>query len=177
MTYFRMPIFVWTAFATAIIGLTATQLIGLSFQMVLFERLFGMGFFTPDKGGNPILFQHLFWFYSHPAVYVFVLTGLGVICELLPVFCPQAAVWLSLGGAVLFRHRPGWLPGLGAPHVHQWYGVLPARPVHVQHTAGRRADRGQVLQLDCNPLGRQALLRDARCCSCWEPSRYSCWAV
>jgi cytochrome c oxidase subunit 1 len=86
MNYFRMPIFVWSAFATAVIALTATQLIGLSFQMVLFERLFGMGFFTPDKGGDPILFQHLFWFYSHPAVYVFVLTGLGVISEILPVF-------------------------------------------------------------------------------------------
>lgn len=86
MTYFRMPIFVWTALATAAIGSTATQLIGLSFQMVLFERLFGMSFFDPTKGGDPILFQHLFWFYSHPAVYVFVLTGLGVISELLPVF-------------------------------------------------------------------------------------------
>jgi cytochrome c oxidase subunit I len=86
MSYFRMPIFVWAALATAIIALTATQLIGLAFQMVMFERLFGMGFFDPTKGGDPILFQHLFWFYSHPAVYVFVLTGLGVISELLPVF-------------------------------------------------------------------------------------------
>ncbi len=86
MSYFRMPIFVWTAFATAIISLTATQLIGLSFQMVSFERLFGMSFFEPAGGGDPILFQHLFWFYSHPAVYVFILTGLGVISELLPVF-------------------------------------------------------------------------------------------
>jgi cytochrome c oxidase subunit 1 len=86
MTYFRMPIFVWSAFATAIISLTATQLIALSFQLVMFERLFGMGFFTPARGGDPILFQHLFWFYSHPAVYVFILTGLGVISELLPVF-------------------------------------------------------------------------------------------
>ena len=86
MTYFRMPIFVWTALSTALIALTATQLIGLSFQLVLFERLFGMGFFDPDKGGNVLLFQHLFWFYSHPAVYVFILTGLGVISELLPVF-------------------------------------------------------------------------------------------
>lgn len=86
MSYFRMPIFVWSAFATAIIGLTATQLIGLSFLMVMFERLFGMGFFNPELGGDPILFQHLFWFYSHPAVYVFILTGLGVISELLPVY-------------------------------------------------------------------------------------------
>jgi cytochrome c oxidase subunit 1 len=83
MNYFRMPIFVWTAWATAIIGLTATQLIGLSFQLVLFERIFGMTFFQGGEGGNPVLFQHLFWFYSHPAVYVFVLTGLGVISELL----------------------------------------------------------------------------------------------
>ena len=99
MNYFRMPIFVWTAFATAIIGLTATQLIGLSFQMVMFERLFGMGFFTPSEGGNPILFQHLFWFYSHPAVYVFILTGLGVISELLPVFARKPLFgykWVAL---------------------------------------------------------------------------------
>lgn len=86
MTYFRMPIFVWTSFATSIISLTATQLIALAFQLVMFERLFGMSFFNPDLGGDPILFQHLFWFYSHPAVYVFILTGLGVISELLPVF-------------------------------------------------------------------------------------------
>ncbi|GAB4423431.1 MAG: cytochrome c oxidase subunit I [Anaerolineales bacterium] len=86
MTAFRMPIFVWAAIATSLISLTATQLIGLSFQMVMFQRLFGMGFFDATRGGNPILFQHLFWFYSHPAVYVFVLPGLGVISELLPVF-------------------------------------------------------------------------------------------
>lgn len=86
MSLFRMPIFVWSALATAMIALTATQLIGLSFQMVLFQRIFGMDFFNPQQGGNVILFQHLFWFYSHPAVYVFVLTGLGVISELLPVF-------------------------------------------------------------------------------------------
>jgi cytochrome c oxidase subunit 1 len=86
MSAFRLPIFVWAAIATSIISLTATQLIGLSFQMVMFQRLFGMGFFDPAKGGNPILFQHLFWFYSHPAVYVFILPGLGVVSELLPVF-------------------------------------------------------------------------------------------
>jgi cytochrome c oxidase subunit 1 len=99
MSYFRMPIFVWTALATALIGLTATQLIGLSFQMVLFERLFGMGFFVGQMGGDPILFQHLFWFYSHPAVYVFVLTGLGVISELLPVFARKPLFgyrWVAL---------------------------------------------------------------------------------
>lgn len=86
MVAFRMPIFVWASIATSLIALTATQLIGLSFQLVMFQRLFGMGFFDPAKGGNPILFQHLFWFYSHPAVYVFILPGLGIVSELLPVF-------------------------------------------------------------------------------------------
>ena len=86
MTAFRMPIFVWAAIATSLISLTATQLIGLSFQLVMFQRLLGMGFFDAAKGGNPVLFQHLFWFYSHPAVYVFILPGLGIISELLPVF-------------------------------------------------------------------------------------------
>jgi len=86
MTAMRLPIFVWASVATSIIALTATQLIGLSFQLVMFQRLLGMGFFDAAKGGNPVLFQHMFWFYSHPAVYVFVLPGLGVISELLPVF-------------------------------------------------------------------------------------------
>jgi cytochrome c oxidase subunit 1 len=104
MNYFRMPIMVWTAMATAIIGLTATQLIGLSFQMVSFERLFGMSFFGPENGGNPILFQHLFWFYSHPAVYVFVLLGLGTISELLPVFTRKPLFgykWVALSSIAI----------------------------------------------------------------------------
>ena len=77
MTAFRMPIFVWAAIATSMIAMTATQMIGLAFQLTLFQRLLGMGFFDPAKGGNPILYQHIFWFYSHPAVYVFILPGLG----------------------------------------------------------------------------------------------------
>jgi len=99
MTLFRMPILVWGMLATTIITLTATQLIGLSFQMTLFERLLNMSFFTPAGGGNPILFQHLFWFYSHPAVYVFVLPGFGIISELLPVFVRKPLFgykWIAL---------------------------------------------------------------------------------
>ena len=86
MGLFKMPIFVWAAVATSIIQLTATQLIGLAFQMIMLQRLLGMAFFDATAGGDPVLFQHLFWFYSHPAVYVFILPGLGVISELLPVF-------------------------------------------------------------------------------------------
>ncbi len=115
MTAMRMPIFVWASIATSLISLTATQFIGLSFQLVMFQRLFGMGFFDPAKGGNPILFQHLFWFYSHPAVYVFVLPGLGVISELLPVFVRKplfgyrwiamSSLGIALVGFVVWAHH------------------------------------------------------------------------
>lgn len=104
MTLFRMPIFVWSVLATMIISLTATQLIGLSFQMVLFDRIFGMDFFNPDQGGNVLLFQNLFWFYSHPAVYVFVLPGLGIISELLPVFSRKPLFgyrWVALSSMAI----------------------------------------------------------------------------
>jgi cytochrome c oxidase subunit 1 len=104
MTLFRMPIFVWGVLATSIISLTATQLIALSFIMVMFQRLLGMGFFDPLQGGNPILFQHLFWFYSHPAVYIFVLPGLGVISELLPVFARKPLFgyrWIALSSMAI----------------------------------------------------------------------------
>ena len=115
MSLFRMPIFVWGSLATSIIALTATQLIGLSFQMVMFERLFGMGFFVPESGGNPILFQHLFWFYSHPAVYIFVLPGFAVISEILPVFSRKplfgykwvamSSIGIALVGFLVWAHH------------------------------------------------------------------------
>jgi cytochrome c oxidase subunit 1 len=114
MSLFRMPIFCWAVLATSIIALTATQLIGLSFLMVVLERLLGMGFFDPNQTpraillgsppGNPILFQHLFWFYSHPAVYVFILPGLGIISELLPVFARKPLFgykWIALSSMAI----------------------------------------------------------------------------
>jgi cytochrome c oxidase subunit 1 len=131
MNYFRMPILVWAAWATALIGLTATQLIGLSFQLVLFERIFGMSFFGNAGGGDPILFQHLFWFYSHPAVYVFVLVGLGVISELLPVFVRKPLFgyrWVALSsfgialvGFLVWAHHmftSGMAPYLRIPFMY-----------------------------------------------------------
>jgi len=104
MTLFRMPIFVWAVFATSLIQLTATQFIGLSFLMVVLERNLGMGFFETAAGGNPILFQHLFWFYSHPAVYIFILPGLGVVSELLPVFSRKPLFgykWIALSSLAI----------------------------------------------------------------------------
>ncbi len=104
MTLFRMPIFVWAVLATSMIQLTATQFIGLSFMMVVLQRVFNMGFFDVAQGGNPILYQHLFWFYSHPAVYIFILPGLGIISELLPVFSRKPLFgykWIALSSMAI----------------------------------------------------------------------------
>jgi cytochrome c oxidase subunit I len=104
MSLFRMPIFCWAVLATSLIQLTATQFIALAFLMNSFERLLGMGFFDYSKGGSAVLFQHLFWFYSHPAVYVFVLPGLGIISELLPVFARKPLFgyrWIALSSIAI----------------------------------------------------------------------------
>jgi cytochrome c oxidase subunit 1 len=86
MTWFRLPLFIWSHYATAIIQVLGTPILAITLVLVAVERVWRVGIFDPALGGDPILFQHLFWFYSHPAVYVFVLPGLGVISELLPVF-------------------------------------------------------------------------------------------
>jgi cytochrome c oxidase subunit 1 len=86
MTLLRMPIFVWAMTVTASLALIATSVVAAAFTMLLFDRLLGTAFFRATRGGDVILFQHLFWFYSHPAVYIMGLPGLGAILEVVPVF-------------------------------------------------------------------------------------------
>jgi cytochrome c oxidase subunit I len=86
VTWFKMPLFVWAIYGTSIIQVLATPVIGLTTLLVAAEHTFGFGFFDPARGGDPILFQHLFWFYSHPAVYIMVLPAMGVISEAICAF-------------------------------------------------------------------------------------------
>ena len=86
MTWFRLPLFIWSYYATSIIFVLATPVIAISMVLIVLERLTGIGVFDPTKGGDPLLFQHLFWFYSHPAVYVMILPGMGVISEVIACF-------------------------------------------------------------------------------------------
>lgn len=86
MGWFRMPLFVWSIYATAWIQALATPVVGTTFLLVIAERFFGIGVFDPAKGGDPILYQHLFWIYSHPAVYIMILPAMGIITEIIPVF-------------------------------------------------------------------------------------------
>ena len=87
MTWFRLPLFIWSYYATSIIFVLATPVIAISMVLLVLERVFGIGVFDPRLGGDPLLFQHLFWFYSHPAVYVMILPGMGVISEVVACFC------------------------------------------------------------------------------------------
>ena len=86
MTWGRIPIFVWSIFLTSVMTLTATQFVGVAMLMVLLDRIAGTAFFNPVLGGQPIAYQHIFWFYSHPAVYVMILPSLGIMLEVLAHF-------------------------------------------------------------------------------------------
>ncbi|TSA27908.1 MAG: cytochrome c oxidase subunit I [Ignavibacteriales bacterium] len=86
MGFFKMPLFVWATYATAWIQIIATPVIAITILLVIIERAFGVGIFDPALGGDPILFQHMFWIYSHPAVYIMILPAMGVVSEIIPTF-------------------------------------------------------------------------------------------
>lgn len=86
MSWGKMTLFTWSLYATSWVQLLATPVLGLTLLLVLIERFFGIGFFDPSKGGDPILFEHLFWIYSHPAVYVMIIPAMGVVTEIIPAF-------------------------------------------------------------------------------------------
>ena len=86
MTWTRLPLFVWSHYATSIIMLLATPVIAITLVLVALESAFNLGIFDPTRGGDPVLFQHLFWFYSHPAVYIMILPSMAVISEIVPCF-------------------------------------------------------------------------------------------
>jgi len=86
LTWNRLPLFVWSIYATSIVQILATPVIGITMLLLIFEQVLKIGIFDPALGGDPILFQHFFWFYSHPAVYIMILPGFGIISELIATF-------------------------------------------------------------------------------------------
>ncbi len=86
MGWFDMPLFCWGIYATALIQVLATPVLAITLLLLLMERSFGIGIFDPKLGGDPVLFQHFFWFYSHPAVYIMILPGMAIVSEIIPTF-------------------------------------------------------------------------------------------
>lgn len=90
MTFFRMPLFVWALYATSVIQVLATPVLGITLLLLIAERVLHVGIFDPALGGDPVLFQHFFWFYSHPAVYIMIVPGFGIISDLITAFSRKA---------------------------------------------------------------------------------------
>jgi cytochrome c oxidase subunit 1 len=115
MTWTRIPLFTWSLYATAWVQILATPVLGITVALLFAERVIGTGLFDPAQGGDPIMFQHLFWIYSHPAVYIMVLPGMGVVSDIIPVFARKPAfgykaiVVSSLGiafaGSLVWAHH------------------------------------------------------------------------
>jgi len=115
MTWTRIPLFTWSLYATAWIQVLATPVIGITVALLFAERVIGTGMFDPTQGGDPIMFQHLFWIYSHPAVYIMVLPGMGVVSDIIPVFARKPAfgykaivvssIAIAFAGSLVWAHH------------------------------------------------------------------------
>lgn len=115
MTFWKMPLFVWSLYATSWIQVLATPIVGITLLLVVFERTLSVGIFDPALGGDPVLFQHLFWIYSHPAVYIMILPAMGVISEIIPVFAQRtifgykfiagSSIAIALLGSLVWAHH------------------------------------------------------------------------
>jgi cytochrome c oxidase subunit 1 len=104
LTWFRLPLFVWSLYATSVIQVLATPVLGITLGLVAAERVLRIGIFDPSLGGDPVLFQHLFWFYSHPAVYIMILPGMGVVSELITTFAhkrPFGYAYIALSSVAI----------------------------------------------------------------------------
>ncbi len=113
--WFKMPLFLWGLYATSIVQILATPVLGITLLLLVFERTLHIGIFDPALGGDPVLFQHFFWFYSHPAVYIMILPGMGIISELIAVHAHRkvfgykaiafSSVAIALVGFLVWGHH------------------------------------------------------------------------
>jgi len=107
LTWYRLPIFIWSMYSTSVIMVLATPVLAMTLLLMSFERIFHVGVFDPAYGGDPLLFEHMFWFYSHPAVYIMIVPGMGVVSEIIPCFAGKKlfgykfVAWSSVAIAVI----------------------------------------------------------------------------
>ncbi len=115
MSWKKIPLFTWSLYATAWVQILATPVVGMTLLLVILERAFGIGLFDPNKGGDPVLYQHLFWMYSHPAVYIMVLPAMGVVSDIIPAFARKAifgykaivasSLGIAIAGSLVWAHH------------------------------------------------------------------------
>ena len=115
MTWGRLTLFTWSLYATAWVQVLATPILGITVTLIVLERIFGIGLFDPTKGGDPIMYQHMFWIYSHPAVYIMILPAMGIVTDIIPVFARKhifgywaiafSSMAIALFGSLVWAHH------------------------------------------------------------------------
>ena len=157
MGWGRLPLFVWTILIYSYLIVLALSSLAATVTMLLTDRHFGTNFFDPSEGGSALLWQHLFWFFGHPEVYIFVLPAFGVFSEVLPVFARKPIFGYKAIAAATAAHRLPRHARVGAPHVRDAERDRRARVLHALELRHRGADGREDLQLD-----RDAVARDDR---------------
>ena len=165
MTWFRLPLFIWAHYATSLIMVLGTPVIAITVLLLAFERLARIGIFDPAIGGDPVLFQHLFWFYSHPAVYIMVLPGNGRHERIDRKLLTQEYFWLQVRRILKYGHRSIRLSGLGSSHVCLRPVGLCRNDLFLPEFRGGDSIRSKSFQLDSDALQRLDFIRhtDALC--------------
>ena len=177
MSFFRMPLLAWANFSTSLLVVIATPFIAASQFFVLLDYALGFHFFDADKGGDVLMYQHVFWFYSHPAVYIMMLPGFGIVSEVLavksrkPIFGYRMMAFSLLAIVVLGLH------GLGPPHVRLGHAVVDPDPDDGDHGDHRGADRHQDLLVAGDAVARGAAPGHADAVRARLPGMFTCGGI
>ena len=175
VTLMRMPLFAWMTLIVSFLIIFAFPPLTIALIFLLFDRFFATNFFdTVGAGADPLLWQHLFWVFGHPEVYILILPAMGIVSDILPTFSRKPLFGYT---TVVFRRRGDRLPRLwrvGAPHVHDGHRRVGDCGLRSRHHGHRRAHRREDIQLAGDPLGRGRSCSGRLSCSPSASSACSC---